>query len=151
MKERIFVISEDEIKFLMAEPYLSRGREYCTQGAVELKNVRIKKVKARVLGSRIYQVLIFRKEGVLKAECSCPAFDDFDPCKHISATCFALLNKEYKPGKYYDETKEMFEDMEDFLKSKSKTKLISIIMQMLLEDPDLMETFCYRNKIDFYL
>lgn len=151
MKERIFNISESEIQNLVAEPYFSRGKEYYAQGMVELKSVRLNKTKAKVLGSRIYEVVINRKAGILKAECSCPAFDDCGPCKHISATCFALLNKDYRPGKYYDKAKEIFEDMEDFLKSKSKAKLISIIMQMLLEDPDLMETFCHRNKMDFYL
>lgn len=50
MKKRVFVISADEIKFPVAEPYLTRGKEYYTEGVVELKNVRINKVKARVLG-----------------------------------------------------------------------------------------------------
>ena len=86
----------EDVRKLVQEPYLSRGKEYFLDGLVKLMSVQSNAVKARIAGTRVYTVSLTLKSTTIGGGCSCPAFTDFGPCKHMAATCFAVLNGSYK-------------------------------------------------------
>ncbi len=110
-----------ELKHLVREPYFSRGKEYYEQGLVELVTITNNSAKMRVAGNTIYSVNFSRKNGQLLAKCTCPAYTDFGPCKHLAASAFVLMNKAtYAPSAEYDEVKEFADDIIELLSKKRK-------------------------------
>jgi hypothetical protein len=68
----------------------SRGQAYFHCGAVRKLSGDAWSVEARVQGSRLYEVDIFRFEDSFESSCTCPYHDgSADICKHIWATLLA--------------------------------------------------------------
>jgi len=71
----------------------SRGKEYYQTGRVHVMACAIDFIMADIAGSgQPYEVLIqweLRADGLVKAECTCPYFEDRGLCKHIWATILA--------------------------------------------------------------
>lgn len=84
-------LTDTHISSLIEERYVQRGREYYAQGMVDLITISETKVIAKCAGTRHYKTKLELKNGVLSDECSCPAFEDFGPCKHMAAVCYASL------------------------------------------------------------
>src|SRR5690606_27116197 len=125
---------------LIDECYRQRGREYFAQGMVELIGVTETKVTAKCAGTRLYKTKLELKNGALSGECSCPAFEDFGPCKHMAAVCYAVMAKNkagYAPSEDYEWRKDECERVEKHLMKKSKTELVGMIMQIIDGEPDL--------------
>ncbi len=77
----------------------SRGQSYFSAGAVRQLSGDEWSVEARVQGSRLYDVDIFRLEDTFESSCSCPYYDgSFDICKHIWATILAAEKTGYLKG-----------------------------------------------------
>lgn len=134
-------ITFHDLKTLTEEPYFSRGRSYYQEGNVKLISVLSNQVKARVIGTRLYQVVLSRKGSHLVGTCNCPAVEDFGPCKHIAATGFALLAHlagEAIPGQGYDKKAGPFEAVEKFLSSRTKQELVTLIFQLASDFPEVM-------------
>jgi uncharacterized Zn finger protein len=85
-----------DIKGLIKEPYLSRGRDYFNKGKVQIISVNESESKSKVAGSTVYRVTLWYDGPFLSGECSCPAFVYYGPCKHMAATGFALINLDRK-------------------------------------------------------
>lgn len=71
--------------------YVDRGRGYFEQGLVVLNEVSDNRVQATCSGGRIYEITLTEQGGHLDGDCTCPAFEDFGPCKHIAATALAVM------------------------------------------------------------
>lgn len=135
-------ITHDELKSLIEEPYLSRGKAYFQEGLVDLIIIKPAQVKARAVGTRAYTVKLIRKGERIDGECSCPAFEDFGPCKHMAATGFALIHhyqQGYEPSDEYFERMEFFTAIERALSKMKKEELISLILRLTNEYPEIME------------
>ncbi len=134
-------VTLEQIKGLVEEPYFSRGEKYFKDRMIKISSVSEVEVKAKVLGSVVYAVELFLKNEQLDGRCSCPAFHDIGPCKHIAAVGIALIA--HKKGKYQasfgcvDQIDE-YEKFETVLKSKSKNELISIILRMSSSCPEII-------------
>lgn len=125
---------------LIEERYRQRGREYYAQGMVELTAVTDVKVTAKCAGTRLYKAKLELKNGTLSGECSCPAFEDFGPCKHMAAVCYAVMAKHkagYAPSEEYEWRKGECSRLERHLMKKSKAELVMLIMQVMQDEPDL--------------
>ena len=111
---------------LIPEPYFTRGKEYYNRGAIRLLKITPDSVIARAEGSRVYNVTLTYKNMQLKGWCSCPAFTDFGPCKHMAATGLALIQhvrSGYKPSEECAEQMNEFDDFNTLLKSKTKKRI----------------------------
>lgn len=135
-------ITLSHIKNLVDEPYLSRGEEYFEDGLVQLISVSESSVKSRVAGTRIYKVEITLQGEKLYGDCSCPAFDDFGPCKHMAATLFvvmALGQGAYHPLKRCLRQTSENDRIERLLTSKTKKELIDLIMEFSQDYPEILD------------
>ena len=134
-------ITLEQIKVLVDEPYFSRGEKYFKDGMIKISSVSEREVKAKVLGSVVYAVELFLAKEGIDGRCSCPAFHDIGPCKHIAAVGIALIA--HKKGKYQasfdcaDQIDE-YEKFETVLKNKSKDELISIVLRMSSSCPEII-------------
>ena len=129
-------------KLIDDETFMSRGTEYFYEGMVGISSITKDKVVADSIGTRLYKInLFFGKNGKLDGNCSCPAFQDYGPCKHMAATGLAVIAKnegeDYEPNEEFSCRKEEFLEIKELLNKKSKEQLIDIILQMADEDPEL--------------
>lgn len=141
----------EDIRSFIQEPYLSRGKEYFSDGLVKLLVVKSNEVKARIAGSSVYTVLLTFKNNALGGRCSCPAFVDFGPCKHMAATCFALLNTSQphmnEDAAYrFDEV----EGLEKHLRTLKKTELIELILDAAGKYPEILDDYDFGESFSDY-
>lgn len=130
-------ITAEHIIDLCEERYRERGMQILRDGMVELLKVTDTKATAKCLGTRMYKVELELDDGKLVGECTCPAFEDFGPCKHMAAVAHAVRQSGYEPSEQYEDEKEEAERIERHLMKKSKSQLVSMIMQVIYEDPEL--------------
>lgn len=130
-------ITPEHIIDLVEERYRERGMQILRDGMVELLKVTDTIVTATCLGSRMYRVELELDDGKLVGECTCPAFEDFGPCKHMAAVAHAVRQSGYTPSETYEDEKEETERIEKHLMKKSKSQLVSMIMQVIYEDHEL--------------
>lgn len=135
-------ITHSQLSFLVQEPYYSRGKDYFVSGMIEIIQSNANQVKAKAFGTRLYNVSLMLKGNKLTGECSCPAFEDFGPCKHIAATGLAVIannsTNSYEPSWRFKQQKSEIEQFTKFLMKKSKNELVDIIIQASYDDPELM-------------
>lgn len=134
-------ITENMLAGYIDARYLKRGYDYFLAGAVELKTVEENFVKARCAGERIYRTeLRLSKNGALTGDCSCPAYEDFGPCKHLAAVGYAVI-AHYKTGyassASYQARNAEVEKIENLLRKKTKSELINMIFDLLDSEPEL--------------
>ena len=60
----------EQIKQLIAEPYLSRGKKYASNKDVRLVTIEPKKVTAKVAGSFVYKVTLVLNGSLLQGSCT---------------------------------------------------------------------------------
>jgi len=135
-------ITQEELHSLIKEPYLTRGKAYFRDGLVDLISIKPHQVKAHAVGTRVYKVILERRDDKIDGDCSCPAFEDFGPCKHMAATGFALLQYDdggYEPSDEYFNRTEFFNTIERSLAKQTKEELISFILRWINDYPEIME------------
>jgi uncharacterized Zn finger protein len=130
---------------LISEPYFSRGKEYVTSRTIKITAVTETSVSGKIVGSYVYSIKLFFGKSGLEGTCTCPAFTDFGPCKHLAALGLAIIA--YHKGDFHD-LAEGFEgdvaEVEEFeksLKKKSKDELIAMILQISGWYPDIICEF----------
>ena len=143
-------ISENHVKLLVQEPYYSRGKDYCKDGMVRITSLSDTEIKAKVVGNNVYVVQVrLLPDNVLEGSCSCYAFNDFGPCKHIAAACFsAILRITHNRENFSRECAERVAEFEQFerkLLQKTKTELIEIIIQLSNDNPEIIYDFCCED------
>ena len=113
-----------------------RGVAYHAEGQVEIVSVDAGTVKARVLGTHMYQVeLSIDADGEPDGHCSCPAFRDFGFCKHMVAT--ALAANELKPGEVGSQSGRLG-TVRTFLKAQGTDTLVQMLMDLAEQDINLL-------------
>lgn len=113
-----------------------RGVAYHAEGQVEIVSADAGTVKARVLGTHMYQVeLSIDADGEPDGHCSCPAFRDFGFCKHMVAT--ALAANELKPGEVGSQSGRLG-TVRNFLKAQGTDTLVQMLMDLAEQDMNLL-------------
>ena len=132
-------ITPEKIQNLIEAKYINRGKEIVKEGMVGLDTISSKSIAATALGSGVYKIFIQEAGNGIIGTCTCPAYTDFGPCKHMAATCFAYLQSGYKPSEYYEEQKEEFNGIIARLSEQTKDQLISFIVRLATYDPEVMQ------------
>lgn len=138
-------ITEKAIKSFISEPYFSRGREYVTSRTIKITAITETSVTGKIVGSYVYSIKLFLGKSGLDGTCTCPAFTDFGPCKHLAALGLAIVA--YHQGNFHDLDEQFENDVaeveafEKNLKRKNKDELISMIVQICGWYPDIIHEF----------
>ncbi len=132
-------ITMQELMAFIHDRYIARGRKIIQDGSLVIDRIGSNNVNAYAIGTSTYYIVLSRKNNLLMGTCTCPAFIDFGPCKHIAATGLALLTTGYQPDEFYCEQKENLKNTMNLLSKKSKNELLLIIMQCIGQSPDLMD------------
>jgi uncharacterized Zn finger protein len=120
---------------------MKRGEQIIQEGSLVLQHIEQNNISAYAFGTSIYHVILSRKNNILTGTCTCPAFIDFGPCKHMAAAGLARLTPGYQPDELYWKQKENFEHILRFLEKQSKDKLVHIIMQCIGQHPEMLDLF----------
>ena len=139
MKEMTFSLSKEELQSYIDEPYLSRGADYFNGRNVEITSTTTQHIKGRVLGTSVYRVELTRQGKLLDGYCTCPAYENWGPCKHLAAFGLAIIHGKrggYEPSARFKEEIEVYDRVESSLKQKTKRELVDLIMEIIADDPD---------------
>ncbi|WP_265036304.1 SWIM zinc finger family protein [Wolbachia endosymbiont (group A) of Anomoia purmunda] len=134
-------LNRGNIEDLVDEPYFSRGEFYFNHGLVRIISVSDFDVKSKVVGSRVYKVTLKYNGQCLGGECSCPAFENFGPCKHMAATGFALIqyNKQgYCSSAECSDRIDEQDRFEKLLLKKTKQEFVAIVIRLSDYCPEII-------------
>lgn len=134
-------LTQQQINDFIEELYRERGRRYCEAGMVDLKSIQPAKICAKCVGTLIYSVELSLKNGRLFGDCTCPAYVNFGPCKHLAAVAYAVVsqqNDSYSPSSACIERLADHQHLKDRLNGLSKSDLINLIMQLVEQDEELL-------------
>ena len=130
-------LTEDQLQRYVDQRYVERGQKIFENGAVVLGELSDREVAAVCCGSRIYKINLTINRGKLGGTCTCPAFEDFGPCKHIAATALAVMasNKgQYLASVYATERVDEHHSVRQRLLSMGKTELVELVLQFAGEE-----------------
>lgn len=113
-----------------------RGEDYWASDRVRLLTDDGAMVKAKVRGTRSYQVKLWIENGSLGYDCSCPVGDSGDFCKHCVAVGLAWLDGQ-KIG--IDRPSVTMEDVRVYLTKQEKEVLIELILSQAEEYDQLRD------------
>ena len=132
-------ITFEKIEKLVESKYLNRGKEIVREGMVKIEKVTTKSLSAMALGTGIYKIFLQEAGDSIIGRCSCPAFSDFGPCKHMAATGLAYLKAGYKPSEYFEERREEIDEIVAALSNATKEQLVAFITDLSLDDSGIMD------------
>lgn len=116
-----------------------KGRKYFAEGRVHDRVRTADGLRARVDGTYTYSVMIRERGRSLSTLCSCPYRGSWGgDCKHIEAVLLAWA-KEPK-------TFKRVEDWRRVLAQKSKEELLELLLDVLDEQPELVEAWGLEAK-----
>ena len=100
-----------------------KGNDYFRSGHVDILATTPRGAAAAVHGSRLYTVSVEWRGKYVTGDCTCPAFSDYGPCKHLWATLLALDARHFLPkhaefhddavGEALDDDVDDLEDADD--------------------------------------
>ncbi len=133
-------LTDHQIRALIDDRYIERGRAYLKARQLELTDITPDRVTAKCAGTRIYTVTLNLKNRRLSGTCTCPAVDEFGPCKHMAATALAVQARSvsgYAPSEAFQQRKAQTSKIERQLLRMSKTELVDLIMEMVPDEEAL--------------
>jgi len=143
-KPIIGLLSPDLLREYAGELSYSRGVQYAEDGRVT--NVRLEDdcIRAKVRGTRLYDVQLREEDGELSYSCTCPFYQEETVfCKHCVAAGLALLKAEGERKGARGGTKPRAErdtsmaDVKAHLEKQDKASLVSLLLQQAGEDETL--------------
>ncbi len=134
-------LTDQQIRALIEDRYIERGRAYMKAGQVELTEITPRRVTAQCAGTRMYTVTLALTGGRLSGACTCPAVEDFGPCKHMAATALTvqatMTGGGYAPSESFRSRKSQVSRIERQLQRMSKAELVALIIEMVPDDEAL--------------
>ncbi|NOX73422.1 MAG: hypothetical protein GXP03_07300 [Alphaproteobacteria bacterium] len=125
-------LTKSQLKHYVDERYIERGQDYFNQGLVVLDKVTENHVTAHCAGSHVYKVTLAINGRKLKGDCTCLAFADFGPCKHIAATALTVIadrDSQYSSSPDTIERVNQHHTIQKRLLGLSKSELVDLLMQ----------------------
>lgn len=121
-----------------SEKYYARGVAiFEDEWAVRVFESTPSRLRAEVMGTRFYVVTLQIKRGKLNADCTCPAFRDYDGvCKHIVGSGLHAIETGFKKEK-----KTIAEAIQKHIARLKEAELREIAFQALLNDEDFRNEF----------
>ncbi|MBP2159710.1 MULTISPECIES: SWIM zinc finger domain-containing protein [Asticcacaulis] len=127
----------EQIRALVEDRYIDRGRAYLVAGQLQLTKVTDDQVSAKCGGTRLYNVMLNRDGKKLRGDCTCPAVDEFGPCKHIAAVALAVMAQSYEPNAAFIERQQHVSRIEKKLLRMSKADLAALVLKLVPDDEEL--------------
>ena len=136
-------LNRQELEQLIPNPVFARGETYFQKRLVELQAVRPRSITARVAATEgpAYTVVLKRTRSMLTGTCTCPAFSNYGPCKHLAAAGLAMLqyrNGGYLPSDEYFSRTEFFDRLQHYFAGRPKKELVAFLMELARIHPELM-------------
>ena len=141
--------SELDIAAFVDEPYRSRGARYAREGVVEVLERQDHKATACVHGTHDYRVSLVWQNDALAGRCTCPAYAQGVPCKHMAALAYALLadnaddKTALKKGR-----RGVMEGIKEYLEQLPPERLRSLLLQEAKRDSDFRKRLDLLRKTD---
>lgn len=121
---------------------LDRGYDYYLDGCVEDLRITPNRIKAVVYGTHPYHVEIkLNGNRIIGMSCDCPYAQDEHNCKHMAAVLYDWERNATHP--VIDNSK--------LVKEASEEDVRSFLIQVLDDNPDLVETFKQYTQNEFSL
>ena len=142
-------LHQEDLQRLVGSPYFERGKAYFKDGLIKFVSIDKAKVTARAAGTGIYTVMLWYKKNELDGTCTCVAFREHGPCKHIAATGLALIQHNavgYKPSQEFNERSERLDEFERFLAKQTKQELVTILLEVAQQFPETLEEMGYMES-----
>ncbi len=121
-------LTMEQIRDLVDDRYIDRGRAYLSAGQLQLTKVTVDQVSAKCAGTRLYNITLRLNRGKLAGSCTCPAVDEFGPCKHIAATALAAMAQNSSLSAPYLARQEQVSRLERKLLRMSKPDPAALVM-----------------------
>ncbi|CAN5701374.1 hypothetical protein BH10PSE5_BH10PSE5_34320 [soil metagenome] len=118
------------------EKMFARGETYFEEGSVEVVGVDPRRIVARVFGTQTYGVELARQAKGFAGHCSCPAFADWDVCKHMIA--LALWGNAADPGEI-EAAQERWARLRAPLLALDHEALVEMVIRLMLADPEALD------------
>ena len=136
----VMKITQHHLSSLFDERYIERGNQYFEAGMVELVSIKHDEIKARCMGTRRYKVELWFDGTRLSGKCSCPAFAEFGPCKHMAAAALAAQKggKSYAPSPIYQAQTAELNAVERRLNRMRKAELIELIWHLANDEDNIL-------------
>ncbi|WP_372025198.1 SWIM zinc finger family protein [Tistrella mobilis] len=132
MKIRIDI---DSLLDEIAPSIVSRGERYHHDSRVTTLDADPHRVLARVEGTEPYITRLFiDRDGHVDGDCSCPAYENYGPCKHMVAVGLTILKTGLQPD---PEIVRARARIRTHLKSLDADTLVGIVLDCALTDPEL--------------
>ncbi len=126
-----------ELREIAGEKVFARGTAYHKDGAVEITALEESRVRARILGTHIYEAELRKLPGgEIDGRCSCPAARDYGFCKHLVATGLAV--NDLKPDAAQP-VKSRMALIRDYLHGLEKDTLVTLVMNQAENDPAILK------------
>ncbi|MGQ0527216.1 MAG: SWIM zinc finger family protein [Alphaproteobacteria bacterium] len=122
----------ETLRKIAGEKIFARGAAYHKEGAVEIVSLEQSRVRARILGSELYEAELKLVNSKISGSCSCPADRDFGFCKHLVAT--ALTVNDLRPGAV-KQTKSRMEIIRDYVREMDKGTMAALLINQAESDP----------------
>ena len=123
----------DALREFFGDKVFARGESYWRDGVVAIIDADVRRVRAQVAGSEDYRTIVTGRGAEIGGECSCPAYEDFGPCKHMAATALAANAGGEAPAEGSTAS------IRAHLKKKNAEALIDLIVDLADRDPALFQ------------
>jgi len=140
-------ISKEQIRELTDEGSWERGVDYYKEGNVISLLEDKGTIVAKVSGTRIYNVRLWKEDGQLESFCSCPMGDEGVFCKHCVAVGLTYIGGGMKSADESSRRRRRKklkpeitpDDVRQYLLQQEANTLVELIMQQFMEDEALQE------------
>ncbi|HBS35939.1 MAG TPA: acyltransferase [Parvularcula sp.] len=123
----------DAVKAFVGDKVFARGEAYWRDGLVAIIDMNAARVRAQVSGTENYRTTVTGRGAEIGGDCSCPAFSDFGPCKHIAATALAANDGAAKGGG------DALTRIRAHLETKDVAALVDILVDLAERDPAIFQ------------
>ncbi len=130
-------LTKRQLLELVEEPFFSRGETLCKEGMIEILRDEEDILQASVLGNKVYSPVLALSEGELQGMCTCTAFREYGPCKHIAAAGLAMIaheKEDYEPSPEYHNRIALYDRIADALEEKEHAELVDLLMILINTD-----------------
>lgn len=121
------------VRAFVGDKVFARGEAYWRDGLVTIIDMNAAAVRAQVSGTESYRTTVTGKGADIGGDCSCPAFSDFGPCKHIAATALAANDGVAKGGG------DALTRIRAHLETKDVAALVDILVVFAERDPAIFQ------------
>lgn len=130
-------LTEAQLNQFVDQRYVERGRAHAEHGLVVLESVTDREANAYCIGGQVYSVRLTLSRRRLGGQCTCPAFGNFGPCKHIAAVALAVIagaDGGYAPSPAVLERVEESRALRERLLALEKAELVDLVLSLTSEE-----------------